>query len=177
MLREDKKATIYYRFPFKAGLSFRGTGLRKNHYLKLDKAEFEQAKTTQSQIPCLVVRSEDLGRSWWWFEETFYYSDDSGLDSSDVLALVRDKQRRQQRQVQRAHDLLSAEAAGPRREPITRDIRRAVFDRDGGKCVECGSNFDLQYDHILPVAHGGATTIENLQILCSDCNRRKSDSI
>ena len=39
------------------------------------------------------------------------------------------------------------------------------------------SNFDLQYDHVLPVALGGATTIENLQLLCADCNRRKSDSL
>lgn len=66
---------------------------------------------------------------------------------------------------------------GPHREPIPREVRRAVFTRDGGKCVECGSTFDLQYDHVLPVAHGGATTVENLQILCSDCNRRKSDAI
>jgi hypothetical protein len=45
-----------------------------------------------------------------------------------------------------------------------------VFERDGGRCVECRSNFDLQYDHILPVALGGATTIENLKLLCEDCN-------
>lgn len=35
----------------------------------------------------------------------------------------------------------------------------------------------LQYDHVLPVALGGATTVENLQLLCADCNRRKSDSL
>lgn len=73
---------------------------------------------------------------------------------------------------------MRAEAAGqPTRVPIPADLRRIVFERDGGRCVECGSNFDLQYDHILPVALGGATTAENLQILCADCNRRKSDSI
>jgi hypothetical protein len=48
-------------------------------------------------------------------------------------------------------------------------VRRAVFERDGGKCVECGSTFDLQYDHVIPVALGGATTVENLQLLCGDC--------
>ncbi len=30
---------------------------------------------------------------------------------------------------------------------------------------------------ILPVADGGATTLQNLQLLCADCNRSKSDSI
>jgi 5-methylcytosine-specific restriction endonuclease McrA len=42
--------------------------------------------------------------------------------------------------------------------------------------VECESNFDLQYDHVLPVALGGATTVPNLQLLCAGCNRSKSDS-
>jgi anti-anti-sigma factor len=33
--------------------------------------------------------------------------------------------------------------------------------------------FDLQYDHVIPVALGGATTTGNLQLLCADCNRKK----
>ena len=69
------------------------------------------------------------------------------------------------------------EAGRPTRIPIPSDLRRIVFERDGGRCVECDSNFDLQYDHVLPVALGGATTVENLQLLCADCNRRKSDSL
>ena len=73
---------------------------------------------------------------------------------------------------------MRAEEEGrPTRVPIPSDIRRAVFERDGGQCVECGATFDLQYDHVLPVARGGATTIENLQLLCADCNRRKSDTL
>jgi 5-methylcytosine-specific restriction endonuclease McrA len=65
----------------------------------------------------------------------------------------------------------------PTRTPIPTDLRRVVFELDGGKWVECGGRFDLQYDHILPVALGGGTTVENLQLLCADCNRSKSDSI
>ncbi len=52
-----------------------------------------------------------------------------------------------------------------------------MFERDGGRCVECEEAFDLQYDHILPVAHGGASKLASLQLLCADCNRQKSDNI
>ena len=59
------------------------------------------------------------------------------------------------------------------REPIPRDVRRAVFERDAGRCVSCGSAFEIQYDHVIPFSLGGASTAENLQILCGDCNRSK----
>jgi len=36
---------------------------------------------------------------------------------------------------------------------------------------------ELQFDHVLPVALGGATSVENLQILCGDCNRATSDAL
>jgi hypothetical protein len=63
------------------------------------------------------------------------------------------------------------------RHATTRVMRQVVWERDGGRCAECGSTFDLQYDHIIPVAMGGAHTVENLQILCSLCNQRKGKTI
>ena len=56
-------------------------------------------------------------------------------------------------------------------------MRQAVFERDGGRCVDCGERFDLQYDHVIPIALGGASTAANLQLLCGDCNRRKGAAV
>ncbi len=40
-----------------------------------------------------------------------------------------------------------------------------------------GGGRNLHFDHIVPVAKGGATTIENLQILCAPCNLSKGARI
>jgi hypothetical protein len=63
------------------------------------------------------------------------------------------------------------------REPIPDEVRMLVHRRDGGACVKCGAKEDLEYDHILPHSKGGATSANNLQILCRPCNRKKHASI
>lgn len=64
-----------------------------------------------------------------------------------------------------------------KREPIPQDILDKVWNRDGGKCVKCGSQEKLEFDHIIPFSKGGSNTYRNLQILCEKCNRQKSNSI
>ncbi len=63
------------------------------------------------------------------------------------------------------------------RPPIPESVRIFVWRRDQGKCVQCGSNERLEFDHIIPVIEGGSSTERNVQLLCEPCNRRKSDSI
>lgn len=64
-----------------------------------------------------------------------------------------------------------------RRKPIPRKVRLYVWQRDGGKCVECGSKEKLEYDHIIPLSKGGSDTDRNLQLLCQRCNRSKGARI
>ncbi len=55
--------------------------------------------------------------------------------------------------------------------------KAAAYERSGGICVKCGGRFELnemEADHITPWHEGGVTTSENCQMLCRDCNRRKS---
>jgi HNH endonuclease len=63
------------------------------------------------------------------------------------------------------------------REPIPERVRREVWRRDGGRCVDCGSRERLEYDHIIPVSQGGANTARNLELRCEPCNRRKAAKV
>ena len=64
-----------------------------------------------------------------------------------------------------------------RSRKISQSVKDKVWNRDGGKCVLCGSNENIEFDHIVPFSKGGANTYRNIQILCESCNRRKSDNI
>ncbi|WPU63707.1 HNH endonuclease [Peredibacter starrii] len=54
---------------------------------------------------------------------------------------------------------------------IPASIKRAVYARDK-KCTNCGTTYNLNYDHILPYSMGGPSSVENLRLLCSQCNQR-----
>ncbi|MDL2224942.1 DUF262 domain-containing protein [Eubacteriales bacterium OttesenSCG-928-M02] len=61
---------------------------------------------------------------------------------------------------------------------FTPKMARAAYERQKGVCPACKKHFDIdgmQADHITPWSKGGRTTAENCQMLCADCNRRKSD--
>ena len=70
-----------------------------------------------------------------------------------------------------------AESSKPRRKPIPKNVKMYVWQRDQGRCVDCGSKERLEYDHIIPVSKGESNTDRNIQLLCEHCNRSKGSSI
>lgn len=57
-------------------------------------------------------------------------------------------------------------------------MAHTAYQRQNGVCLKCGKHFDLeemQADHITPWSKGGKTNLENCQMLCAECNRRKSN--
>jgi len=62
---------------------------------------------------------------------------------------------------------------------IPETIKQHVWQRDHGQCSyihyetqkRCDSQYALEYDHILPHALGGETTIDNLRMLCRSHNQ------
>jgi len=62
-------------------------------------------------------------------------------------------------------------------DPIPRDTRLFVWHRDGGRCRNCGSDRELQFDHIIPRALGGSNVADNIELLCRTCNLRKGATL
>ena len=53
----------------------------------------------------------------------------------------------------------------------------SAYEKQMGFCTDCGQHFELsqmEADHITPWRDGGRTIAENCQMLCRECNRRKS---
>lgn len=55
--------------------------------------------------------------------------------------------------------------------------RRTAYEKQKGICAKCHDPFkynEMEADHITPWAKGGKTDLKNCQMLCQECNRRKS---
>lgn len=59
---------------------------------------------------------------------------------------------------------------------IPQEIREQVKERDGNKCLKCGSTKYLEIDHIKPFSNDGDTVLENLQTLCAKCHGEKGNT-
>ena len=119
------------------------------------------------------------------------------VPSGDLTAVLREavqcaleKHRRRKGATEPARKRKSPVAAKPAkttgcgRQPISAAVRREVWKRDEGRCTwcgpdgrRCGSTWKVELDHILPVALGGLSTVENLRILCRAHNALAAEQI
>jgi 5-methylcytosine-specific restriction endonuclease McrA len=134
----------------------------------------EHAEHQRLQVEVPVAVAEQGRRRYWWFHDRFWWEDD-GLAADDVMALVLERERRARRRLERARSLMHSEPAG--RTALTLDVKRAVWQRCGGRCAECGSDQLLEFDHVIPLAMGGSNSERNLQLLCAECNRLKGSCL
>jgi hypothetical protein len=75
-----------------------------------------------------------------------------------------------------------AGSADPRHIPAA--VKHAVWRRDGGRCSfvsesgkRCSSPRRLEFDHEVPVARGGAATVENLRLRCRAHNQHEAERV
>lgn len=60
---------------------------------------------------------------------------------------------------------------------FTPNMKREAYERQDGVCPACKKEFsigEMEADHINPWHDGGKTIADNCQMLCKECNRRKS---
>ena len=117
------------------------------------------------------VAAENLGRQW------------VGIDLSEkAVELVN---MRLQKSMGRLfhHGYVTARTDIPRRTDIESPIpyrqnKHVLFGRQEGRCNGCKTEFPFrafEVDHVIPQSRGGTDHLDNLQLLCSHCNRTKGD--
>lgn len=94
--------------------------------------------------------------------------------AQQISVLMRDSE------IQRLNGIIPYVLTGDERHLDLRtfpdDIKMAVWEQQKHICPHCGKEFDFEFmegDHITPWREGGRTVIENCQMLCRECNRRK----
>ena len=109
-----------------------------------------------------------------------------GYSRSEVWQLCKTAEKSQEKaklswakkKIQRkTFELINKLPSDDKRAPIAEEVREFVWRRDNGKCVKCGSQEKLEFDHIIPFSKGGSDTARNIQLLCEQCNRSKGASI
>jgi hypothetical protein len=173
MLREDKNAGFARRgLPGLARRRFTARGHEAAE--AYGPRAYARLLDEQQRRPVALLTA---GRRTWWAFKGRIWWEDEGYGAEDVMALALERERRRRQRVERARDLMRSDGSPTGRAAIPEAVRRAVFRRDGGRCARCGRAELLQFDHVIPVALGGASTVENLQLLCAPCNREKGASL
>jgi len=92
--------------------------------------------------------------------------------------LLKDAKKKRFGLVDRPKTAPAAASAGPAKRHIANGIKRAVYDRDGGRCTfmdadgnRCQEISLIEFHHLDAFARGGAHTIENITLRCAPHNR------
>jgi hypothetical protein len=112
------------------------------------------------------------------FEQVF----ELGLDALIAQRDPAERQKRREKRALKSKGASATAAAIAGKRYIRAAVRDQVFVRDGFRCSyvgpdgrRCTATVALQVDHVLPIARGGASTRDNLRVLCAEHNRLEAE--
>lgn len=124
---------------------------------------------------CARIRVYEKLRPGIWSDKGLFDLVDFRLVESDARRVFRFRMR-----LTEEHDLRRPARAAdlPRSRIIPSWVKQTVYKRDKAKCVTCGSDDQLHFDHDLPYSRGGTSVLpENVRLLCARHNLQKSAKI
>lgn len=163
VLQRDRNATFWRDkrgFLWDRRVWFAATGcppcrLRPQTYQRL------RAWSEESDLPVFIVRVR--GRQCWWWRGAFYWeSGDYNPEELRALLLMLERDDLQG---------LAWELKLHPAKPIPENVARVVFKRDGGRCLVCGGNEQIQFTHVVAQSRGGSNDPHNVHLVCAGCNR------
>ena len=122
--------------------------------------EWAHRATGHWRVPRFILEKD--GEAIWLYQGEWVVADPSL--SLDDLAVLKD-----------APEEVEDEAEGlGGAHSLDLEAVQFTWERDGGRCTNCGSYANLVIDHVIPVYLGGGDAASNLQLLCRNCSREKS---
>jgi hypothetical protein len=145
-----------------------------DHHLSCSSGQYEHLSGVQRANPVWLTANNGL--RWWWYRDRFWWVD-SRLSAPEIesMILTRDLASEGQREAfERAQaGLVGDDDAAWAQVDLPDHVRREVWFRDRGRCVDCGVATSLAFDHVLPLAVGGSNTAPNLELRCRPCQLRR----
>lgn len=139
---------------------------------------YQAAKQYAQGKPAKIIRVYEKIKSGIWVANGLFMLTDAWTESTGNRKVFKFKLEMLEEHAANNTPVEQSELELEHNRLIPTDVKVAVWQRDKGKCVKCGSDINLHYDHIIPFSKGGSsTTAANIQLLCARCNLQKHDHI
>ncbi len=139
---------------------------------------YQAAKQFTKGMPAKFIKVYEKIKAGIWVANGFFMLTDAWIESSGNRKVFKFKLEMVEESTTESTPNKPRELELEHNRLIPTNVKIAVWQRDKGKCVKCGSEVNLHYDHIIPFSKGGSsTTAANIQLLCARCNLQKHDHI